>query len=100
MTDIIGNEVHPDEIVLFGSRARGNARPGSDFDFLVVVPNSEEALRHRRQITGNLYRSLASYPVSKDILVYTRGEVEHWGGVSGHVVATGLWEGRRLYARP
>ncbi len=100
MADAIVNEIHPDEIVLFGSHARGDAQSGSDFDLLVVLPDSEEALRYRRRITGNLYRSLAAYPVAKDILVYTRGEVEHWRRVSGHVVATGLREGRRLYARP
>ena len=100
MTDTIVNEVHPDEIVLFGSHGRGDAQPGSDFDFLVVLPDSEEARLHRRRITGKLYRSLAAYPVAKDLLVYTRAEVEHWRRVSGHVVATGLQEGRRLYGRP
>ena len=100
MADAMVNEVHPEEIVLFGSHARGDARSGSDFDFLVVLPDSEETLRHRRHITGKLYRSLSAYPVAKDILVYTRAEVDHWRRVSGHVVATGLLEGRRLYARP
>jgi uncharacterized protein len=100
MADAIVNGIHPDEIVLFGSHARGAAQTGSDFDFLVVLPDSVEALWHRRHITGRLYRSLAAYPVAKDILVYIRGEVEHWRHVSGHVVATGLREGRRLYARP
>ncbi len=29
---------HVQKILLFGSRARGNARPDSDFDVLMVVP--------------------------------------------------------------
>ena len=31
---------HPEQVWLFGSRARGNARPGSDWDLLVLVPDS------------------------------------------------------------
>jgi len=30
---------HPEQIWLFGSRARGDARPGSDWDLFVVVPD-------------------------------------------------------------
>jgi len=29
-------ELNPDQLVLFGSRARGDHRPDSDFDFVVV----------------------------------------------------------------
>lgn len=31
---------HPEQVWLFGSRARGDARPGSDWDLLVVVPDA------------------------------------------------------------
>jgi len=33
------------ELYLYGSRARGDARPGSDWDFMVVVPPSFDAAR-------------------------------------------------------
>lgn len=99
MTDAIVDELHPDEVILFGSYAAGTERRGSDVDFLVVVPDSKEACRQRRRLTGRLYRRLAAYPVPKDILVYTRGEVERWRHIHGHIVATSLAEGRRLYAR-
>ena len=29
---------HPDQVILFGSSARGDARPDSDLDVLVVLP--------------------------------------------------------------
>ncbi len=99
MTETIVDEVNPDEVILFGSHARGTERAGSDVDLLVVMPDTEETRRHRRRLTGRLYRRLAAFPVSKDILVYTQGEVERWRGVPGHIVATSLSEGRRLYAR-
>jgi len=99
MTETIVDEVNPDEVILFGSHARGTERAGSDVDLLVVMPDAEETRRHRRRVTGRLYRRLAAFPVSKDILVYTQGEVERWRGVPGHIVATSLSEGRQLYAR-
>ncbi len=99
MTETIVDEVHPDEVILFGSHAKGTDRAESDVDLLVVMPDAEETRRRRRRITGRLYRRLASFPVSKDILVYTRWEMERWRNVTGHIVSTGLNEGRRLYVR-
>jgi uncharacterized protein len=32
-------EYHPEQVWLFGSRARGEAGPGSDWDLFVVVPD-------------------------------------------------------------
>lgn len=99
MVDSIVDEVHPEEVILFGSRAKGTDRDRSDVDLLVVMPDSEELQQHRRRVTGRVYRRLASYPVAKDILIYSRTEVERWRNVPGHVVATSLREGRRLYGR-
>jgi predicted nucleotidyltransferase len=43
-------------VVLFGSRARGDARPGSDIDVLVIEPAVDdavdEAVRLRRELRG------------------------------------------------
>ena len=47
-------EVAPLRVVLFGSRARGTARPDSDVDLLVVVPDGTE----RRATAKRLYRRL------------------------------------------
>jgi hypothetical protein len=33
---------HPEQVWLFGSRARGDARPVSDWDILVVVPDDTD----------------------------------------------------------
>ena len=99
MTDSIVDELQPDEVILFGSHAKGAERPDSDVDFLVIVPESEDARRYRRHMTGRVYRRLAAFPVSKDVLIYTRAEAERWRAVPGHIVATSLNEGKRLYAR-
>ena len=72
MTDSIVEEVQPDEVILFGSHAKGTERAGSDVDFLVVVPDSEESCRHRRRLTGRLYRRLGA--VAEVRFVDARGE--------------------------
>jgi predicted nucleotidyltransferase len=36
----IEERYQPEQVWLFGSRARGDAEPGSDWDLLVVVPDS------------------------------------------------------------
>ncbi len=85
--------LHPRRVVLFGSLARGEARPGSDIDLLVIAESSEP--RYRRAIP--LYEALSDIPVPMDIIVYTPEEVEEWSGVRQAFVTTALREGIVLY---
>ncbi|HVR85040.1 MAG TPA: nucleotidyltransferase domain-containing protein [Planctomycetota bacterium] len=41
LLDRIVDTWHPRGIWLFGSRARGGAKPASDWDFLIVVPDDQ-----------------------------------------------------------
>jgi predicted nucleotidyltransferase len=54
--------VEVEKIILFGSRARGDARPDSDYDILVVVKR-EIGWRTRRRLSLNIRRRL--YPLLK-----------------------------------
>ena|SRR5881296_344607 len=86
----------PDRIVLFGSRARGEARPDSDLDFLIVeesdLPRYKRAARYLRILAG-------LYP-AKDVVVWTPAEVREWSGVPNAFITTALNEGRTLYEKP
>ncbi len=82
----------PERIILFGSRARGDAKPGSDFDLLVIHRSDQP--RYRR--AGPIYRELAALPVEVDVVVYTPEEVEDWRGVPQAFVTTALREGKVL----
>jgi uncharacterized protein len=87
----------PERIVLFGSRARGDFRPESDIDLLVI---QESALpRHRRAVP--IYAALADIPVEVDteVVVYTPREVEEWRGANAAFVTTALREGKVLYEK-
>ncbi len=99
ITDIIVREVDPKQVILFGSQARGAARPDSDLDFLIVQDHPFGPGQTRRQQMARLLRLLAHFPVSQDILVYTPAEVEEWRKTKNHVIARALREGKILYER-
>ena len=83
----------PQKIVLFGSRARGDSRPDSDLDLLII----EESELPRYQRSPRYYHVLTGLFPAKDILVYTPAEAEEWANVPNAFVTTALREGRILY---
>ena len=99
MIRTIVDEVDPEQVILFGSRARGDAREDSDVDLLVVESEPFGGGRSRHAETVRLNRALASTPVARDILVYSRDDIEKWRGSLNHVAARALREGRVLYTR-
>ena len=99
MVHVIVDEVDPEQVILFGSRARGDAAPDSDVDLIVVKAEPFGDGRSRRAEAARLYRALAGLGVSKDILVYSRDDVEYWRDSLNHVLARALREGKLLYER-
>ncbi len=97
MVSTIVSEVSPETIILFGSRARGEARPDSDVDLLVVETEPFSPQRNRRKEAVRLYMALRNLGVSKDILLYSREEFEHWKDSLNHVVGRAYREGRVLH---
>ena len=84
---------------MFVSQARGESRHGSDVDLLIIESDPFGEKRSRRKEMAKLWRSLASFPFAKDILVYSRDEVEYWRHSLNNVVAKALREGKVLYER-
>jgi predicted nucleotidyltransferase len=87
--------VNPDKIILFGSRARGNFRPDSDLDLLLIGASPEPA--HVREIRAN--DALRGLRIPKDVLWYTPEEVRDWSGVRNHLISRALREGKILYEK-
>jgi len=85
----------PEQIILFGSHARGDARPDSDVDLLVVMP--VQGSKREKRIEMQL--ALLDIPVDKDIIVVTPTEVMHHRDIPGTIVWPAWREGKVLYAR-
>lgn len=100
MVETIVREVSPETIILFGSRARGDARADSDVDLLIVETEPFSPQRSRRKEAARLYVALKGLAISKDILLYSRDEFEHWKNSVNHVVGRAHREGRVLHGRP
>lgn len=84
---------NPAKIVLFGSRARGDASEDSDYDLLVIV----DAAPNRRALRIAIRRSFDDLAVAADVVVATAEEaagripgrpagVAYWALQGGHVV--------------
>ena len=100
MTAAIVEAADPEQVILFGSRARGDAGADSDVDLVVVEAEPFGPGRDRGAEETRLWRALAKFHVPKDVLVYSLDEVDRWRGSLNHVLARALREGRVLYERP
>ncbi|HYN69723.1 MAG TPA: nucleotidyltransferase domain-containing protein [Candidatus Eisenbacteria bacterium] len=87
--------VDPERIVLFGSRARGDAREDSDYDLLVVMDQIDDRRATRLALRG----ALDDLPISKDIVVATVEEVEGRSGRPWGVLHWAIRDGRTIYDR-
>ncbi len=85
---------HPERIVLFGSQARGEARPDSDVDLLVVIAHAE----HRRRAATEIHAALAGIPLAVDVVVATPEDIASLADLPGTVIQPALAEGRVIYA--
>ena len=92
----IARQFDPLRIILFGSWARGDARPDSDIDLLVVLPHVE----NKRRTAVEILRALNGLPLSKDVVVTTPEEIAVRGNIIGDVLRPALREGKVIYERP
>lgn len=96
VTRNLAARIRPWRIVLFGSRARGDARPDSDYDLLVLL----ETDRSRRERAALVRHALGDVPPAVDVVVLTPAEFalqrDDVGTTAYHIHR----EGRVLYAAP
>lgn len=85
---------HPVRILLFGSAARGEMRPESDLDVLVIVPDGV----HRRKTAQRISRRLIGFPVATDIVVATESDLQQYQDNFSLVYYPAVREGKEIYA--
>lgn len=81
------------KVILFGSRARGEERPDSDLDLLVIEP--AEVLKRRAE-SARLRRELRGLDVALDVIVVSAKQAEEWGHFRGSLLSEALHKGRVL----
>ena len=96
MARTISEKFAPDKIILFGSHARGDARPDSDVDLLVLFPEVDNPYQRAEQ----LHVALADSDLPKDIVVSTTSRFERYRDVVNTVYWPAAREGKILYERP
>ena len=89
-------EAAPLRVVLFGSRAAGTARPDSDVDLLVVMPDGTP----RRRAMVEIGARLPILDVDVDLLVATPDVLDRHRDNPGLVYREILRTGHDLYTAP
>ena len=63
IVNTIVDSVHPEQIILFGSRAREDQQEDSDYDFMVI----KQGLKNEREISKRIYKALFDQKIRRDI---------------------------------
>jgi len=84
----------PLEVYLFGSKARGDSGPDSDYDLLVVVPDDAPPERKRSRLAYEVLRGTGR---AADVLVCTRSYFEPRRSLKASLPGVVLREGRLLH---
>lgn len=84
----------PEEIILFGSAARGEMGPDSDVDLLVVKGGEFEWGR----LVGDIYMNLHGVGHAVDVILVTPEQVERYRNTHCLIIAPALREGKVVYS--
>ena len=83
------------EIVLFGSRARGDEDPSSDYDFMIITDGTYTH-EEKQKIKASLRKQLAKDKIPADIIISSKEELNTRKEITGHIIKQILKEGVRL----
>ena len=81
-----------DRIILFGSRARGDASSTSDYDLLIILKESL-TIPEKMRISKLLRQKLAAQGIDADIILKSVEEIEYYKDKIGNVTGSALREG-------
>ena len=84
-----------EEIILFGSRARGDSSEKSDYDFMIVMKNNLIP-RDKIKLSSLLRKKLAKKGIDADLVIKSKDELYDYKTKIGSVVKEALKEGITL----
>jgi excisionase family DNA binding protein len=99
LPQIVGRLVRaldPARVVLYGARSRGDQRPDSDYELLVILDTVDD----RRAARLEVRRLLDDLPISKDVIVAAVADIEDPEVPPSGALYWALQEGTAIYDRP
>lgn len=95
VTKKIIKEFDPEKIILFGSRASGQATDDSDTDLLIIKDTDSSTREIAKQIDGSIFPR----PFPIDLIVYTPKQLKEAQEEGDFFILEVLNKGKILYAR-
>ncbi len=80
------------QVWLFGSHARGQAGPDSDYDILIIIDRPVD-IRTKFALRTHLRKQLLGRGIRCDILIQSEQEIQRKKELPGHIVRRALREG-------
>lgn len=96
MTRRIVDRFAPRAIILFGSKARGNAHEDSDVDLLIVFDGRPD----KRGMAVRIAQALFELGRATDIIVTSPSEIARERGDTTSLITVAVAQGKHLYDRP
>ncbi|MBL8874553.1 MAG: nucleotidyltransferase domain-containing protein [Phycisphaerae bacterium] len=94
VANAIAKRFNPDGIVLFGSRARGDARADSDVDLLVIMDFEGSPIRKAVELLQGI-----ETPFALDLVVRAPGDVRRRYEQGDPIIRDAIDRGRTLFGR-
>ncbi|HOE95154.1 MAG TPA: nucleotidyltransferase domain-containing protein [Candidatus Sumerlaeota bacterium] len=85
----IAEAIRPRQIMLFGSRATGRARPDSDLDLLIVYSGGKS----KQEVKRSIQRLFPARDFAMDLFVLTPNELETYRHVANTLAREGTERG-------
>ncbi len=95
---IILKTVTPEEIILFGSYARGDFNKESDLDFLIVM--REELTRiEKNKIRNSLALQFFDYNYNVDLIIASKSYIQKYKSISGTIIKPASESGKIIWKK-
>ena len=84
------------DVILFGSRARGDNHNNSDYDLLVITKSSINN-QQRLYFQALIRKTLAKQHILADIIIHSFSDIKKKQSLPGHIIRSAIQEGVRVW---